>query len=70
MILREFSRSFLSIAVKPKKCGWNMKVIERETQRVLMNDAIDNEAYARPGTLDRNILKWWIEYQTIYVVVE
>lgn len=70
MNLRDFSKSFMTLAVKPKKDEWNLKVIERETQKVLSNNSIGNELSAYPGTFERDIVAWWIEYKTIYTVVE
>lgn len=69
MILRDFSRSFFNLCAKPKNTDWQLKVIEHGTQKVLCCDWIGDERHAVPGTFDREIIKWWIEYKTVYVLV-
>ena len=70
MKLRELSRSFHIMSVKPKHKKWNLKVMD-QLSRVLMNDTIGNEIYAPTGTFDCELVCWWIEYSsTICAVVK
>ena len=71
MTLKEFCLSFLSIACKPKSKEWNMHVIENKTSKVLTSgSSMGDYHYAPPGTGDRKIVAWSIQYHTIFVVVE
>ena len=73
MKLTDFNRSFVGIAKKPRPNErYMLKIVHRDSQKVLMNDFIGNELRARPGTFDtdRNVIAWWIEYRTIVAIVD
>lgn len=74
MTVKEFERSFLSIACKPKKT-YMLSVFAKgsridDKKQILHNDHIGSELHMNPDILNKQVLKWWIQRNTIIVIVE
>ena len=74
MTVKEFSRSFLELCCKPKK-KYVLSIYKKgsridDDKQILHSDHIGNELYMDYHLLEKQICKWWIQRDTIVVLIE